>query len=658
MALSLAFTAYKRHFHLHLVRDTETFTPDFTAVDETHQRIDYDLAKVYRGYLKGEKNSAVYGVLNNGVFYGKIYHNDEEYYLDPAEHYFKKVPFHSVIYKGSDIHYKHQGGNATCGHNNWRLVHPDYQLWHHGIMSKSSRTESISASSANRKKRNVLNSNADSCQIQMDADPYFTQQYGGRIQAVDRLVLHAQAADLMYRRTDLDGDGVTDNARIKVKKMRIYTTVDKNNVLHNNNLGVNALLKLYSQNNYNEFCTSFLFTYRTFQNGVLGLAYIGSICNIYAFTAANTQQSTNCGLVTTQNSGEAVPLRASEVTFAHELGHNFGAQHDNTYTTQKSCYPGGLDGNYIMYAYATTGNLKNNNFFSSCSRTAMTNVLRVKAASCFKASTASICGNGIVETGEDCDCGAHCDIDKCCNPAGSTNQCKYATNAQCSISNGPCCNNATCQIRPASDSFVCRTETDCASISRCSGSVNCPAPTNKPDRTRCNKNQKLCSNGECTLSLCELQNMAECKCSSSSEACHLCCQSKSGGTCISTYTMTTLFNKTNVPPGTSCANMTGYCDIFSNCRQVNEAGPLSTLLNITTQQVLDWAARNWWIILLVCCSVVLGFAIFIRFVAPLIPSDNPGRIEPIACGCCGCSNQRKKKNPVAIADDNINDQRV
>lgn len=152
--------------------------------------------------------------------------------------------------------------------------------------------------------------------------------------------------------------------------------------------------------------------------------------------------------------------------------------------------------------------------------------------------------------------------------------------------------------------------------------------------------------------------MVECQCSSSSEACHLCCRQASGGSCVSTYQMPTLFNKTNVSPGTSCSNMTGYCDFLNNCRQVNEAGPLSSLLNVTTQQVLDWARRNWWVILIVCVSVVLGFAIFIRFVAPLIPSDNPGRIKPIACGCCGCSNQRHNSNPGTNTERDINDQRV
>jgi hypothetical protein len=43
------------------------------------------------------------------------------------------------------------------------------------------------------------------------------------------------------------------------------------------------------------------------------------------------------------------------------------------------CSPGGADGNYIMYARATSGDRPNNNKFSSCSKKSMADVLRLKA---------------------------------------------------------------------------------------------------------------------------------------------------------------------------------------------------------------------------------------------------------------------------------------
>lgn len=45
------------------------------------------------------------------------------------------------------------------------------------------------------------------------------------------------------------------------------------------------------------------------------------------------------------------------------------------------CTPGGDDGNYIMFARATSGDKRNNNRFSPCSLSAINPVLNVKARS-------------------------------------------------------------------------------------------------------------------------------------------------------------------------------------------------------------------------------------------------------------------------------------
>lgn len=45
------------------------------------------------------------------------------------------------------------------------------------------------------------------------------------------------------------------------------------------------------------------------------------------------------------------------------------------------CTPGGEDGNYIMFARATSGDKKNNNKFSPCSLKAIEPVLNSKARS-------------------------------------------------------------------------------------------------------------------------------------------------------------------------------------------------------------------------------------------------------------------------------------
>ena len=49
----------------------------------------------------------------------------------------------------------------------------------------------------------------------------------------------------------------------------------------------------------------------------------------------------------------------------NKLYHLFSLQHDPE--NNKACVPGGEDGNYIMYARATSGDKKNNRQFSPCS---------------------------------------------------------------------------------------------------------------------------------------------------------------------------------------------------------------------------------------------------------------------------------------------------
>lgn len=121
--------------------------------------------------------------------------------------------------------------------------------------------------------------------------------------------------------------------------------------------------------------------------------------------------SRNTGIVTFVNYNRPVPQSVTEVTFCHELGHNFGSpvsfsteyllrkpvlllvcaevltalisdktnptrvfQHD----TDPTCAPGDMDpkGNFIMFPSATRGTLSNNVLFSPCSIANISAVLK------------------------------------------------------------------------------------------------------------------------------------------------------------------------------------------------------------------------------------------------------------------------------------------
>jgi hypothetical protein len=104
-----------------------------------------------------------------------------------------------------------------------------------------------------------------------------------------------------------------------------------------------------------------------------------------------------------------------------------------------------------------------------------------------------MCGNGLKEDGEECDCGnaAECASDKCCD--GAT--CKLKAGAKCSDKNDGCCDN--CQIR--SKDTTCRPPTSkCDIPEKCDGqSSACPPDVFVKDGTDCGGGLK-CATGLCT----------------------------------------------------------------------------------------------------------------------------------------------------------------
>lgn len=108
--------------------------------------------------------------------------------------------------------------------------------------------------------------------------------------------------------------------------------------------------------------------------------------------------------------------------------------------------------------------------------------------------TGSQCGNGIVEEGEDCDCGGEesCGNNKCCNPK----TCKFINNAVCDDSNEDCCKD--CQF--ASSDTVCRASTGpCDPEEKCTGDKStCPKDNHTPDGDKCGDGDLTCASGQCT----------------------------------------------------------------------------------------------------------------------------------------------------------------
>jgi disintegrin and metalloproteinase domain-containing protein 10 len=64
------------------------------------------------------------------------------------------------------------------------------------------------------------------------------------------------------------------------------------------------------------------------------------------------------------------------------LDHLLQHDQDSSEANGIACAPGGVYGNYIMYAYANDGSKPNNNAFSECSKVIMGNLIRSKGEDC------------------------------------------------------------------------------------------------------------------------------------------------------------------------------------------------------------------------------------------------------------------------------------
>jgi hypothetical protein len=241
--------------------------------------------------------------------------------------------------------------------------------------------------------------------------------------------------------------------------------------------------------------SAFLLTTISFDESVIGKAPLQSMCKGAGSGGIVSDHSEDVDIVAT--------------TLAHELGHNFGMDHDN-----EDCYcPGSSYKGCIMspssFAFAPKQ-------WSSCSRENLRKALDENVDHCLKNKPEKLfasptCGNGFVEPGEECDCGLpeNCNT-KCCDPK----TCKFKGSAVCAT--GSCCDLSSC--KPYSEGMlfstdvqfnfhfflinlgkICRSSnSECDLPEKCNGkSEFCPEDVFKRDTEECQNGFAYCLDGAC-----------------------------------------------------------------------------------------------------------------------------------------------------------------
>lgn len=235
----------------------------------------------------------------------------------------------------------------------------------------------------------------------------------------------------------------------------------------------------------------------------VGLAWLGQACVKDVIQNADETVSGANVVAKTQTEWQVI---------AHESGHTFGAVHDcdssqcanvNTVNAQQCCplSTTTCDAGQRFIMNPSTG--EGISQFSQCSIGNICSAFRRSSVrtSCFSDNkdvttiTPQQCGNGIVEEGEDCDCGGaeNCGTNPCCDPG----TCRFKNTAVCDDANDECCKS--CQF--ASSGTVCRPSTGvCDPEETCPGNTaSCPADKTSPDGQTCgNGPNTQCASGQCT----------------------------------------------------------------------------------------------------------------------------------------------------------------
>eukprot|EP00835_Amoeboradix_gromovi_P000428 NODE_15_length_42055_cov_0.634117.p6 type:complete len:662 gc:universal NODE_15_length_42055_cov_0.634117:5162-7147(+) len=238
---------------------------------------------------------------------------------------------------------------------------------------------------------------------------------------------------------------------------------------------------------------------------VVGLAWMSSVCTTTGIS--NTDTSGNTQYYSGASISTSGTTKNDWVVTAHEIGHNFAAKHDCnaqdscTGTSDNSCCECttgtncDCGGTFIMNPSSSLVFTPTD--FSSCTKGLVCTKMPILATCLVEPGlrpllNLKVCGNGILEEGEECDNGIH--ASSCCN------NCTLTENSQCDDFSHNCCTG--CQISPSDK--VCRPSTGTCDIADyCDGkSKTCPAfdkheANGLPCKSGVNKDT-YCASGQCT----------------------------------------------------------------------------------------------------------------------------------------------------------------
>ncbi|XP_066529729.1 disintegrin and metalloproteinase domain-containing protein 12 isoform X1 [Hoplias malabaricus] len=406
----------------------------------------------YHGKVQGHTHSDVSLSTCSGLR-GFILLENETFMVEPA---FEPENDTHIVYRGEHLTFP----SGTCGHG-------------HNISTLPLSSTGGPLQSFNTRHKRDTQKTTKYVELIIVADNREFHKQGKDIEKVkQRLAEIANYVDKFYRAL---------NIRVALVGLEVWSDSDKCPVTQDPFTTLHEFLdwrklKLLPQRRHDN---AQLISGVYFQGTTIGMAPIMSMCTVEQSGGIVMDHSDN-------------PLGAA-VTLAHELGHNFGMNHD---TPERGCgCRMTVDrGGCIMtpstgYPFPTV--------FSTCSKKDLAASLEKGVGMClYNMPEVKVlyggqkCGNGYVEEGEECDCG---EPEECMNPCCNATTCTLKGDAVCA--HGQCCVN--CQLKPAGT--PCRESSNSCDLPEfCTGaSPHCPANVYLHDGHACHNVDGYCYNGIC-----------------------------------------------------------------------------------------------------------------------------------------------------------------
>nr|AMB36352.1 metalloproteinase of class P-III MPIII-1 [Vipera ammodytes ammodytes] len=439
---------------LHLEKNKDLFSEDYS---ETHYSPDgreittnppVEDHCYYHGRIQNDADSTASISACNGLK-GHFQLRGETYFIEPL-----KIPDSEAhaVYKYENVE-KEDEGPKKCGvtQTNWKSDEP---------IKKASQLVATSEQQSYYDRFRYI-------KLVIVVDHSMVTKYNNNSTAIrTRIYEMVNTLNVVFRYM---------NIRVALVYLEMWTNRDLINVASAGNVTLNLFGEWRERDllNRRKHDNAQLLTAIDFDRETIGLAHISSMC----------QSKRSVGIVE-DHSNINLPVA---ITMAHEIGHNLGMSHDTVNCTcgANSCIMAPILSNPPPL------------YFSNCSQNYYQTFLTNYRPDCtlirpLRTDIVSppVCGNELLEKGEECDCGSpeNCRY-RCCDAAS----CKLHSWVQCE--SGECCNQ--CKFKSAG--ILCRgRRSKCDKSEYCTGqSADCPIDRFHSNGKLCLNKTGYCYNGTC-----------------------------------------------------------------------------------------------------------------------------------------------------------------